>query len=119
METGLQASVRLEGAMPVIELHGEINKEAEPALNAAYAEAASNKPAVVLLNFAGVSYINSTGIALIVAVMADARKEGRRITACGLQDHYLEIFEITRLADFMKIFPDEKSAIEGASVKQA
>jgi len=34
--------------------------------------------------------------------------------ACGLSDHYREIFQITRLADFMSIFPDEESAMAGA-----
>ena len=34
--------------------------------------------------------------------------------ACGLTDHYREIFEITRLADFMRIFPDEADAPSAA-----
>ncbi len=33
--------------------------------------------------------------------------------AAGLSDHYREIFEITRLADFMRIFPDERAALAG------
>jgi hypothetical protein len=31
--------------------------------------------------------------------------------ACGLSEHYVEIFNITRLADFMTVFPDESSAL--------
>ena len=34
--------------------------------------------------------------------------------ACGLTPHYREIFEITRLADFLAIDPDEESAVRGA-----
>ena len=34
--------------------------------------------------------------------------------AWGLSDHYREIFEITRLADFMRITTDETSALAGA-----
>ena len=77
---------------------------------AAYEEATSGAD-TVLLNFSGVEYINSTGIALIVGVLASARKNGHSVTACGLADHYREIFEITRLSDFMQIFPDEASAV--------
>jgi hypothetical protein len=36
----------------------------------------------------------------------------------GLSDHYLEIFQITRLTDFMDIFADEASALEDAITKQ-
>jgi hypothetical protein len=32
----------------------------------------------------------------------------------GLSDHYLEIFQITRLADFLDIYPDENSARQAA-----
>jgi anti-anti-sigma factor len=55
----------------------------------------------VLLNFSGVEYINSTGIALIVGVLAQVRKAKRHLSTFGLSDHYTEIFQITRLADFM------------------
>ena len=66
---------------------------------------------IVLLNFAGVDFLSSTGIALIVGILARARKDGRLISASGLSDHYKEIFEITRLADFMTIYPDERTAL--------
>ena len=97
----------------VIELHGEINGFAEEALNAAYEEAEREAPESVLLNFADVDYINSTGIALIVSLLARARTSHRRLLACGLSEHYVEIFNITRLADFMTVYSDEASALEG------
>ena len=36
------------------------------------------------------------------------------MTAYGLSDHYREIFEITRLADFMTITDNEDGAVSGA-----
>jgi anti-anti-sigma factor len=72
----------------------------------------------VVLNFSGADYINSTGIALIVGVLAQARARGIEITACGLSEHYREIFEITRLADFMRIADDEDGAVSGAPAAQ-
>ena len=107
----LEAQVRHQPAVAIIDLHGEINAFAEDRLNAAYAEAESRAPELILLNFSDVDYINSTGIALIVSLLARARKAKRRLLACGLSDHYVEIFQITRLVDFMNVFPDEKSAL--------
>lgn len=106
-----EASVRKEAGAAILDLHGEINSFAEEALNASYDEAIRSDARVVLLNFADVEYINSTGIALIVALLAEARKSGRRLLTCGLSPHYVEIFEITRLANFMSIFPDESGAL--------
>ena len=54
----------------VIDLHGEINAAAEARLNAAYAEAQAQNPPTIVLNFGEVSYMNSTGIALIVGLLA-------------------------------------------------
>jgi anti-anti-sigma regulatory factor len=31
------------------------------------------------------------------------------VSACGLSEHYREIFEITRLSDFMTILADEQA----------
>ncbi|TMD73824.1 MAG: STAS domain-containing protein, partial [Chloroflexi bacterium] len=107
----LEAQVRHQPRVAIIDLHGEINAFAEDVLNKAYAEAESRRAEVILLNFSDVDYINSTGIALIVSLLARARKSKRRLLACGLSDHYVEIFQITRLVDFMSVFPDEKSAL--------
>src|ERR687893_311481 len=108
----LNVEVRREGSIAVLDLVGEINGFAEEALNAAYSEAEAQDPRTILLNFEGVDYINSTGIALIVGLLARARASRRDLSACGLSEHYVEIFNITRLSDFLSVFPDEKSALD-------
>ena len=89
----------------IIELTGTVNRGAKEALESAYEEA-SGRPGEIVLDFGGVDYINSTGIAVIVGVLAIARAEDRQVGAKGLTDHYKEVFEITRLADFMHIYED-------------
>lgn len=114
MATGhFEAHIRHQPRAAIVDLHGEINTFAEKALNAAYDEAVGLQPEVVLLNFGQVEYINSTGIALIVGLLKRTRQAGYALRACGLSEHYEEIFQITRLADFMPLFPDEESALQG------
>lgn len=110
-----EAQVRKEDDLAIIVLHGEINATAEEALNQAYSQANGQGPKTILLNFENVSYINSTGIALIVGLLAQARKSHKQLVVYGLNEHYEEIFRITRLADFMKIYPDESSALSGVA----
>jgi len=97
------ATIRQENGKTILDLQGEINASADNALDAAYAEAESKDPQTVVLNFEGVDYINSTGIALIVGLLARARAAKRTMIAIGLNDHYREIFTITRLSDFIEI----------------
>ena len=111
----LEAHVRQQNGAAVIDLRGEINGQAAATMNAAYAQAEQGNPEVVVLNFNGVDYINSTGIALIVGLLAKARAARRRLVVYGLSEHYVEIFQITRLSDFMSVFTDEASALAGAS----
>ena len=104
MATGeLQASVREHDGVVVIDLTGDVNSSAEAALNEAYADAAARNTGSVTLDFEHADYINSTGIALIVGLLAQARANAIEVKARGLSDHYREIFEITRLSDFMTI----------------
>ena len=100
----------------IIDLYGEINASAEAKMEEAYAQASRQNPTVALLNFEGVDYINSTGIALIVRLLTQARQAGCRLLAYGLSDHYIEIFHITRLDEFIEIYPDEASALAAIAV---
>ncbi|MHA1165550.1 MAG: STAS domain-containing protein [Alphaproteobacteria bacterium] len=103
MANEFSAEVRQDGTTVVIAMQGEINGQADPALDNVYSEAEGLAPERVVLDFAGVDYINSTGIALIVGVLARARAAHRSLGAAGLSEHYREIFTITRLSDFMDI----------------
>lgn len=98
-----QATARESDETAVIELSGEINGRADTALNTAYSEAERMAPTKIVLDFGAVDYINSTGIALIVGLLAKARAAHIPLTAVGLSDHYREIFTITRLSDFIEI----------------
>ena len=108
-ETAERATVRHRDGVAVIDMPASIELTSEKTLDEAYAAAAGK--GALLLNFSGTEYINSSGIALIVGILARARKEGRALAAYGLSDHYREIFEVTRLADFMGLFPNEQAAV--------
>ena len=98
----LEVSVRDTGGVAILDLVGDVDSSAEGVLQGAYEEAA-REPRPIALNFSGTGYINSTGIALIVRLLAEARRDGRPVRASGLSQHYQEIFRITRLSDFIAL----------------
>ena len=107
----LQAAVRERDGAAVIDLTGDIDRSAEAVLDEAYVQATRTAVGSVVLNFEGTEYINSTGIALIVGLLAQARRDRLTVGAFGLSDHYREIFEITRLSDFITITDSEAAAV--------
>jgi anti-anti-sigma factor len=114
-EQGEDVSLRRRDGVAIIELGGEIDARADQPIADAYAEACESGCHAIVLNFGQTSYINSTGIALLVGLLARARAERQRVLAYGLSDHYRQIFEITRLVDFMRITSDEEGAVEAAA----
>jgi anti-anti-sigma factor len=86
-----------------VTLSGDLNARADETMATAYARVVELGPRRLSLDFKRVGYINSTGIALVVRLLAEARRDGRSVRAVGLTDHYQEIFRITRLSDFMEI----------------
>lgn len=99
----LQFAIGASGDRAVVHLEGRIDRDAASALDAAYEQAAALGPAALELDFNDVDYINSTGIALIVGVLAKARAAKTPLRAAGLTPHYQHIFSITRLSDFIEI----------------
>ena len=94
------------GTAAVLRMAGDLNSDADAVLQAAHAEAVAGHPDHLELDFTDVSYINSSGIALLVAVLMSAREARRTISARGLSPHYRHIFEITRLSDYMDLDGD-------------
>ena len=86
-----------------VRMRGDLDSRADETLTAAYGEVVSIGSKRMTLDFHDVGYINSTGIALVVRLLADARRDGRGVRAVGLTPHYREIFRVTRLSDFMEI----------------
>ena len=105
----LTADVELTQEVGRIALAGQLDRNSEATLMDAYARAAATGVAYIDIDFTGVDYINSTGIALVVRLLAEARRDQRTVRARGLSEHYRQIFTITRLSDFMTIVDDEEA----------
>ena len=88
-----------------LRMRGDLDSRADEALATAYREVASTAAPRRGSPSTSATSATSTapGIALIVRLLADARRDGRPVRAIGLTPHYQEIFRITRLSDFMDI----------------
>lgn len=99
----LHYDMAVAGDVAEVALTDRIDRDAAPALDQAYRDAAEAGAIRLVLDFSRVEYINSTGIALIVGLLGKARADSREVLAQGLSPHYAHIFEITRLSDFITI----------------
>ena len=105
---------RADSAISIIDIGGEVTAFAEQVLNEAYNQASTAGVRTVLLNFSGLEYMNSSGIGLLITTLIRANRQGQKLIAFGLSDHYRHIFELTRLNEAIGVYDDEVAALAAA-----
>jgi anti-anti-sigma factor len=115
MADSLRVSRREQAGTLILDLSGDMAYLADTPFLTAYEEAAQTKPDAILLNFAAVRYINSRGIAMLIKVLQQAQRSQIKVAACCLKDYFVRILAITRIAEFMPIYPDEARALADLS----
>jgi len=111
----LTTNVRKNGATSIIELNGDVTGFSENALMDAYSEASTGNAKTIILNFSGLEYMNSSGIGLLVTMLIRTQRQKQALLACGLSEHYGEIFKLTRLDEAIEIYSTEADALAASA----
>jgi anti-sigma B factor antagonist len=98
----------------IIDIHGEVTGGSDGVLARAYEQACGQATRVVVLNFSRLEYMNSSGIGLLVMLLVRANRKKQRLLAFGLNEHYRQIFDLTRLDEAIGIHADEAAALAAA-----
>jgi anti-sigma B factor antagonist len=106
---------RIGDEVAVVDIKGEVTAACEPVLMSAYEAASDGRTSRLVLNFAGLEYMNSGGIGMLVTLLVRANRQRQQLAAYGLSAHYREIFELTRLDEAIAIYDSEESALNGAA----
>ena len=106
---------RIGEEVSVVDIKGEVTAACEPVLMSAYEAAGGGKTPRLVLNFAGLEYMNSGGIGMLVTLLVRANRQRQELAAFGLSEHYREIFELTRLDEAITIYDNEESALNGVA----
>jgi len=88
---------------------GDISSASKEPIMGAYQKL--NKAKLVLMDFKGVEYLNSSGIALIIQVLMEAKKAEQTIAISGLTAHFTKIFTMVGITKFATLYPDEAAAL--------
>ena len=96
----------------IIDIQGEVTAAAEKAMMDAYAQ--TNNAQTIILNFSGMEYMNSSGIGLLVTLLIRVNRQKQKLLTFGLNDHYKQIFMLTRLNDAIRNYDSETQAVANA-----
>jgi anti-sigma B factor antagonist len=95
----------------VLPLDGEIDLHVSPQISASLAAMIKKKPAKLVVDLAGVTYIDSSGLAILIEAMQSVGAYGGKFALAGLQESVRPIFEIARLDQVFQIYPDRAAAL--------
>jgi len=108
----LDIQQREREGITVLEMKGRITVGPEAtALREKIATLTASNIRNVVLNLAGVDYIDSTGLGALVVCATSARKAGGNVKLVNLSKRNIELLVMTKLATVFEIFNDEQDAI--------
>src|SRR5688500_3660576 len=97
--------IRWEGTAAIVELAGEVDMHHTPAVHKALLATCEKKPQQLVIDMTDVSYLDSSGIGVLVEVFRRVNAYGGRFKLCGVAQRVRSVFEITRLDKFFKMYP--------------
>jgi anti-sigma B factor antagonist len=90
---------------------GDISSASKDAVVGTYQALDKDAHKRILLDFKGVEYLNSSGIALIIQVLMEAHKSGQTIAICGLTPHFTKVFTMVGITKYATLYSDEAAAL--------
>ncbi|MCX6966375.1 MAG: STAS domain-containing protein [Verrucomicrobia bacterium] len=94
-------------------LQGEIDLHESPRVKAGVQRLLEQEPRHVFVDLSRVTFIDSSGLAVLIEAMQRIQAYGGKLALIGIHDAVQSIIHIARLDQVFRIFPD-KAAAEAA-----
>ena len=107
----LEFEARQKEGITILSLKGRITAGAEASALRDRMKEIAAEPARVILDLAGVDYVDSTGLGSLVISFTTLRKAGGELKLLNLSRRNIELLVLTKLTTVFEIFTDEQDAI--------
>jgi anti-anti-sigma factor len=106
---GLQLTVNHHGTTATLELVGELDVAQEKPALQALKEVLDSHPECVVLDLSQLSFIDSTGIGIVIGLKKSAERDGVRLVICPGPLAVQRVFELTGLMSSLPFIPSTSS----------
>ena len=107
--------IESHGDIILLDIRGDVTAFSELSLNSAYNSAKEFGPKKIILKFEESAYINSGGIAVLIQVLAQTRRNNQKIGITGLSDHFKKVFNMVGITKFATMYPTLQDALSAMS----
>ncbi len=114
MESQFRIRTRTFARGVILDMDGDVTKQAEDALlgEQSWGRGLDVPGSYLILNFSNVSYMNSSGIAVLIRLVRTGAKGRFHTFAYGISPHFQKLFRMVGLTEYMMIYPDEYAVLE-------
>ena len=102
---------RVEGKVSIVEVGGEVELSNAPQLRGALMDAVTSAQPCLVADLSGVTFIDSTGIGVLVGALKRARESGNDFVLVCPQRRVRRVFEITGLLNVFQIAKTMEEAL--------
>jgi anti-sigma B factor antagonist len=95
----------------VLRFEGDIASTSKDAVLGLYQSLPKDENKLVLLDFAKVDYINSSGIALVIQLLIEAAAADQKVAAFGLSAHFTKVFTMVGITKYANLYATEAEAL--------
>lgn len=95
----------------VIELKGRIDNLTSAGIEASICSALDGAPSALILDFAGVTFVSSIGLRVLLMAAKRCRKQNTRLLLHSVAPQILDLFELSGLKAFFSIYSNREAAL--------
>jgi len=114
----MEFSFRSVGNVDILTISGSLDHKTVAPIRSWFETQISCEPAYLVVNLKGANYLDSVGLATLVAGLNRTRKLKGDLRLCCLPGHIRMLLELTRLYKVFEIYPTEDAAIQAFSAIQ-
>ena len=111
MELSIEIS-RMKPGVVTLSLIGPIDENSSPTLDKEICEALAEPVEILVLDMAGVDFITSSGVGIIVKAKTSLKRRGANLVIMNLQSQVEKVFEIIHLTPVLEVFESREELDE-------
>jgi len=96
----------------LIELTGSIDNNTAAAIEARINASLDAVPHALVLDMAGVGFVSSLGLRVMLTAAKRCRKQNAKIAMCSVSVQVVEVFQLSGLSTFFPMHPDRAAALQ-------
>jgi anti-sigma B factor antagonist len=99
----MQARSLHDDGLLILSLEGDVDLAASPELREILRDLSKDKPALVVLDFQAVAYIDSSGLATLVEYLRYSQDFQGKLAIVGANERVRTVFELVRLHELLPL----------------